>query len=216
MTWLSISICRLLRDDGCGMIVISSLIFNGLSNESPALLLVTVNPLPPIDLPLMPLLLDVELLLFLLSTDFFATVLCAEYTWFSNCLYMPNVAVHTVHLYDKCAGFSVILCSRDTWFNSFHWYIWNDKHCSGHWTRRSQNHFGGWKTYSSAYWASASIFAFVCCLLHRARYQTMRSEQMPFQALIGEKSELTLLTIQRRPIVNHFRVNLQFMNSISN
>lgn len=126
MTWLSISIGRLLRDAGCGMMVISSLIFNGFSNESPALLLVTVKPLPPIDLPLSPLLLDDELF-FLLSTDFFATVLWAEYTWFSNCLYMPNVAVHTVHLYDKCAGFSVILCSRDTWFNSFHWYIWNGK-----------------------------------------------------------------------------------------
>lgn len=30
--------------------------------------------------------------------EFLATLLCAEYTWFSNCLYMPNVAVHTVHL----------------------------------------------------------------------------------------------------------------------
>ena len=31
--------------------------------------------------------------------------LCTVYTWFSNSLYCPNVAVHTVHLYDRWAGF---------------------------------------------------------------------------------------------------------------
>lgn len=75
--WLSISLIRLV---GWGIIVISSLIFNGFSSE-----------LLPLDDPDV----DVELL-FLLS--FLATVLWAEYTWFSKSLYMPKVAVQTVHL----------------------------------------------------------------------------------------------------------------------
>lgn len=113
MTWLSISIDRLFLDAGCGIIVISSFILSGFNKESPLVIL--------------PLLLPLAVEFFLLSIAFLATVLCAEYTWFSNCLYMPKVAVHTVHLYDKCAGFRVILCSRDTWFNSFHRYIWREE-----------------------------------------------------------------------------------------
>lgn len=88
---------------GCGIIVISSLIFNGFRSES-------------FDLD------DGDAGAFFLSITLFATTLCAEYTWFSNCLYIPNVAVQTVHLYDKCAGFNVIPWSRATWFNNFHWY----------------------------------------------------------------------------------------------
>ena len=81
---------------GCGIMVISSLIFKGLRSES----------------------LDLEdgeegALLFLSITRF-ATTLWAEYTWFSNCLYIPNVAVQTVHLYDRCAGFKVMPWSRAT------------------------------------------------------------------------------------------------------
>lgn len=88
---------------GCGIIVISSLIFNGFRSES-------------FDLD------DGDAGAFFLSITLFATTLCAEYTWFSNCLYIPNVAVQTVHLYDRCAGFNVIPWSRATWFNNFHWY----------------------------------------------------------------------------------------------
>lgn len=88
---------------GCGIIVISSLIFNGFKSES-------------FDLD------DGDAGAFFLSITLFATTLCAEYTWFSNCLYIPNVAVQTVHLYDRCAGFNVIPWSRATWFNNFHWY----------------------------------------------------------------------------------------------
>lgn len=93
--------------DGCGIIVISSLIFSGFNNES--------------------LLFRDAWTLFFFSITRFATTLCAEYTWLSNCLYMPNVAVHTVHLYDKWAGFKVILWSRATWFNNFHWYTCRTK-----------------------------------------------------------------------------------------
>ena len=52
------------------------------------------------------------------------TYLWAEYTWLSKSLYWPKVAVHTVHLYERCAGFSVFMWSLATWFNSFHWYTW--------------------------------------------------------------------------------------------
>lgn len=97
---------------GCGIIVISSLIFNdfiwsaGLFDGDEV-----VGVLGPF-----------------LSMTRFATTLCAEYTWFSNCLYMPKVAVHTVHLYDKWAGFRVMLWSRATWLSSFHWYTYKKKH----------------------------------------------------------------------------------------
>lgn len=88
---------------GCGIIVISSLIFKGFNNESLERF-------------------DGDEGAFFLSITRLATTLWAEYTWFSNCLYIPNVAVQTVHLYDKWAGFRVIPWSRATWFNSFHWY----------------------------------------------------------------------------------------------
>lgn len=101
---------------GCGIIVISSLILSGFSSESFELVLADFEPLL---LPPPPF---VDPLLFP-SIAFLATVLCAEYTWFSNCLYMPKVAVHTVHLYERWAGLSVMLWSRDTWLSSFHWYI---------------------------------------------------------------------------------------------
>lgn len=42
----------------------------------------------------------------------------------------------------------------------------------------------------------------------------MRSQQMPFQSLISEKSKLAFLAIQRRPVVNHFRVDLNFVNPL--
>lgn len=40
------------------------------------------------------------------AVPFLAPPLCAVYTWFSNSLYCPKVAVHTVHLYDRWAGFN--------------------------------------------------------------------------------------------------------------
>lgn len=75
--------------------VISSFILNGCFNiDAPA---PGTTKLLRLLLPTL-LLLDDVADLDLLSLDFFATVLWAEYTWFSNCLYMPKVAVHTVHL----------------------------------------------------------------------------------------------------------------------
>lgn len=172
MTWLSISMDRLGLDAGCGMIVISSLILSGFNNESP----------PVIVMPLL-LLLAVVFALFLLSMAFLATVLWAEYTWFSNCLYIPNVAVHTVHLYDKWAGFKVMLCSRETWFSSFHWYICKSKEkpISTCWTcAETPRENAEWNhieiAYSSTNRTTAGIFAFVGSFLHWTRYQTMWAE----------------------------------------
>lgn len=51
-----------------------------------------------------------------------AATLWAEYTWLSNSLYMPKVAVQTVHLYERCAGLSVSRWSFATWCSNFHWY----------------------------------------------------------------------------------------------
>ena len=63
-----------------------------------------------------------ELTCCLLLSPFLATPLWAVYTWFSNSLYWPKVAVQTVHLYERWAGFRVLPWSLATWFNSFHWY----------------------------------------------------------------------------------------------
>ena len=36
----------------------------------------------------------------------------------------------------------------------------------------------------------------------------MAAEQMPLQTLVSEEAELTLLTVERRPVVDHLGVNL--------
>ena len=90
-------------DAGCGIIVISSFIFNGFRSESfdgVKLLRWLVA-----DMVLLAAVLE---LIFLPSIAFLATVLCAVYTCVSNCLYMPKVAVQTVHLYERWAGFKVM------------------------------------------------------------------------------------------------------------
>lgn len=63
-------------------------------------------------------------------------------------------------------------------------------------------------TYSATHWTPTSIFPFVSSFLHWTCYQTMRAEQMTFKSLIGEESKLAFLTVQRRSIVNHFRMYL--------
>lgn len=179
ITWLSISDDRLFRDAGWGVMVISSLILNGCFNiDAPPL-----GAAKLLRLLLLPLLLlDVLADFVLLSLDFFVTVLWAEYTWFSNCLYMPNVAVHTVHLYDKWAGFKVIPCSRDTWFNNFHWYICTlncmkqIEHFNIDLLKIKKNkvqitiQYRNEIAYPSTDWTSASIFTFIGCFLHWTCY----------------------------------------------
>lgn len=63
-------------------------------------------------------------------------------------------------------------------------------------------------TYSSTNWTPASIFSLVGSFLHRTCYQTVGTKQMPFEPLIRKKSKLTFLTVQWRPIVDHFWVDL--------
>lgn len=63
-------------------------------------------------------------------------------------------------------------------------------------------------TYPSTNGTTSGILALVGGFLHGTRHQTMRSEQMPLQALIGEEPVLALLTVQRRAVVDHLGVNL--------
>lgn len=64
-------------------------------------------------------------------------------------------------------------------------------------------------TYAAANRTPASVFALVGRLLHRARDQAVRAEQMPLEALIGEEPELALLAVERWSIVDHLRMNLK-------
>lgn len=50
--------------------------------------------------------------------------------------------------------------------------------------------------------------------LHRARNQTMRPQEVALQTLVGEKAQLTLLAVERRPVEDHFRVDLNFVNPL--
>lgn len=61
---------------------------------------------------------------------------------------------------------------------------------------------------------ATSIFALVGRLLHAAGDKSMTTQQVPFQALVSEKAELALLAVEWRPVVDHFRVNLDFMDPL--
>lgn len=60
----------------------------------------------------------------------------------------------------------------------------------------------------------ALVLAFVSQILHAGGDEAVRAQQMPFEALISEKSELTLLAVERRPVVNHLGVDLHFVNEL--
>ena len=97
---------------------ISSLSFTGVFNTEPLVLEAACNTItlkhkkPQVSCKVL------TCCLFL--SPFLATPLWAVYTWFSNSLYWPKVAVQTVHLYERWAGFRVLPWSLATWFNSFH------------------------------------------------------------------------------------------------
>lgn len=42
----------------------------------------------------------------------------------------------------------------------------------------------------------------------------MRAQQVPFETLIREESELTLLAIKWRPVVDHLWMNLDFVDPL--
>ena len=49
----------------------------------------------------------------------------------------------------------------------------------------------------------ALVLALVGEVLHRGRDEAVRSQEVPLQTLVGEESELTLLAVEGRPVVNH-------------
>lgn len=42
----------------------------------------------------------------------------------------------------------------------------------------------------------------------------MRAKQMSFKALVGEETELALLAVQRRPVVDHLRVDFHLVDPL--
>ena len=61
--------------------------------------------------------------------------------------------------------------------------------------------------YLPTHWTPTTVLTLVSCVLHAGRHQAVTPQQMSLQALVSEKSELTFLTIERRSVVNHLRVN---------
>jgi hypothetical protein len=57
--------------------------------------------------------------------------------------------------------------------------------------------------------ATARVLAIVGSFLHRTCDEPVRTEKMTFQSLVGEEAVLTLLTVQRRTVVDHFGVDLE-------
>ena len=56
--------------------------------------------------------------------------------------------------------------------------------------------------------APAAVLALVGGVLHRGRDQAVAAQQMTLQTLICKEAELTLLTVERRPVIDHLGVNL--------
>ena len=61
--------------------------------------------------------------------------------------------------------------------------------------------------YLPAHWAPPTVLALVSGVLHAGSHQAVTTQQVSLQALVSEKSELTFLTIERRSVVDHLRVN---------
>ena len=56
--------------------------------------------------------------------------------------------------------------------------------------------------------APAAVLALVGCVLHGGGDEAMTAQQVTLQPLVCEKPELTLLTVEGRPVVDHLGVNL--------
>ena len=66
----------------------------------------------------------------------------------------------------------------------------------------------GNEPYLAADGAPAAVLALVGCVLHGGGDQAVTAQQMALQPLVCEEPELTLLTVEGRPVVDHLRVNL--------
>lgn len=56
--------------------------------------------------------------------------------------------------------------------------------------------------------APAAVLALVGCVLHGGGDEAMTAQQVTLQPLVCEEPELTLLTVEGRPVVDHLGVNL--------
>ena len=59
----------------------------------------------------------------------------------------------------------------------------------------------------AADWTAAGILTLVGQVLHGGRHETVGAEQMSLKTLVSEETELTLLAVERRTVVDHFRVD---------
>ena len=66
----------------------------------------------------------------------------------------------------------------------------------------------GNETHLAADRAPAAVLALVGCVLHGGGDQTVTAQQVALQPLVCEEPELTLLTVEGRPVVDHLGVNL--------
>ena len=62
----------------------------------------------------------------------------------------------------------------------------------------------------------AAVLALVSSVLHTGRHQAVTAQQVSLQALVSEKSELTFLTIERRSVVYHLRVDFNLRRRLIN
>lgn len=69
-------------------------------------------------------------------------------------------------------------------------------------------------TYPSTHWTSSGVLALIGGVLHAWCDKSMRAQQVPFETLIREESELTLLAIKWRPVVDHLWMNLDFVDPL--
>ena len=60
----------------------------------------------------------------------------------------------------------------------------------------------------AAHGAPAAVLALVGCVLHGGGDEAMTAQQVTLQTLVCEEPELTLLTVEGRPVVDHLGVNL--------
>lgn len=62
--------------------------------------------------------------------------------------------------------------------------------------------------------ATTAVLAAVGRFLHRRRDEAVRAEQVPLQALVGEEAALALLAVERRPVVDHLRVDFDLVDPL--
>ena len=63
----------------------------------------------------------------------------------------------------------------------------------------------------AAHGAPAAVLALVGRVLHRGGDQAVAAEQVALQPLVCKEPELTLLTVEGRPVIDHLGVNLDLL-----